>query len=240
MILFGKASSKEYPQCSIKMARFKGKTELDDFIDNQIIYGNAFQLMKAANDFLMRHLPVASFFDENKFERIDKPLLPVLAVREAISNAICHRDYSTHNASMTLAIFDDRMEIWNNGTLPSFLTLDDLKKRHKSYPRNKNIARVFYLRRYVETWGTGTTKMIKLCKEHGIPEPVFDEYSGGFSVVFKFKELIGSHIPQPSEMIFNKLTKRQKEIFALIKEHHAISSADILNRLDNPPFRPNG
>lgn len=190
-VLFAKSVVSKFSQCLIKMARFRGTTEIGEFIDNQMIHGNAFQIMKSANEFLMKHLPVASFFDESKLERIDKPLLPVLAIREALSNAICHRDYSVQNAAITLAIFDDRMEIWNNGGLPSSLTVEDLKKKHKSYPRNKKIAWVFYLRRYVETWGTGTTKILALCQKNNVPEPVFEEYSQGLSVTFRFKEPIG-------------------------------------------------
>ena len=154
MVLFAKSTSPGFSQCMIKMARFKGADKLGDFIDNQMVSGNSFEIMKAANEFVMRHLPVAGFFDENKLERIDKPLVPVLAIREALCNAICHRDYSVHNTSITLAIFDDKMEIWNNGVLTAPLTLEDLKKKHGSYPRNKKIARIFYLRKYVETWGT--------------------------------------------------------------------------------------
>src|SRR5579863_2060753 len=84
---------------------------LGDFIDNKEFFGNAFRLFEEANSFIMRHLPIASFFESDSLERIDKPALPVLAVREALVNAICHRDYSNRSSSITLAIFDDRMEI---------------------------------------------------------------------------------------------------------------------------------
>jgi ATP-dependent DNA helicase RecG len=229
MVLFAKSVTPNFPQCLIKMARFRGITETGAFIDNQMVHGNAFYIMKAANDFLMTHLPVASFFDESKLERMDKPLLPVLAIREALSNAICHRDYSIHNAAITLAIFDDRMEIWNNGSLPSLLTIDDLRKKHKSYPRNKKMAWVFYLRRYVETWGTGTTKMIELCHSNNIPEPIFEEYSGGLSVTFKFKEKIGSF----SEKLNSPLHPRQRRerIIPLLKESGSLSAKEIYTAL---------
>jgi len=233
MILFAKSVMPDFPQCMIKMARFKGKTELGDFIDSQMVHGNAFQIMKVANQFIMRHLPVASSFDETKLERTDKPTLPVLAIREALSNAVCHRDYSIHNAAITLAIFDDRMEIWNNGILPSRLSLDDLEKTHKSYPRNRNIANVFFLRNYIETWGTGTIKMIELCQEHGVPRPVFDEYSGGFSVTLKFEQSIGPAVIQAGSEV--TLNTRQKAILALIRQHGSMSTHRIIEGLDTPP-----
>ena len=92
MALFAAHRSVGFSQCSIKMARFRGKDELKGFIDNQTVTGNAFQLMREASIFIQRHLSVESFFDESQFERIDKPALPVLAIREALCNAICHRD----------------------------------------------------------------------------------------------------------------------------------------------------
>lgn len=230
MVLFAKSVIPNFSQCLIKMARFRGVTETGGFIDNQMVHGNAFQIMKSANEFLMKHLPVASFFDESKLERIDKPLLPVLAIREALSNAICHKDYSIHNAAITLAIFDDRMEIWNNGLLPSLLTIDDLRKKHKSYPRNKKMAQVFYLRRYVETWGTGTTKMIELCRNNNVPEPIFEEYSGGLSVTFKFKEKIGFYTDTANEDFSDTPLhpkQRQERIISLLEDSASLSAKEI-------------
>ena len=234
MVLFAKSVAFYFPQCMIKMARFRGKTQLEGFIDNQMVDGNAFQIMKAANDFLMRHLPVASFFVDTQMERIDKPILPVLAIREALSNAICHKNYSIQNSAITLAIFDDRLEIWNCGTLPSSLNLEDLKHIHKSYPRNRTIARVFYLRRYIETWGTGTTKMIDLCRESNDPDPVFTEYSGGFAVTFYFKEPMGSPTVT-HDITHDLLNSRQQEILSIIQKNHSISVPNILEKLISPP-----
>lgn len=235
MVLFAAHRSAEFSQCSIKMARFRGTDELKGFIDNQTITGNAFQLMREASIFIQRHLSVESFFDESQFERIDRPALPVLAIREALCNAICHRDYSTFTASIHLAIYDDRLEVWNNGLLTTDLTFDDLKKRHTSHPRNKHIAQVFYLRRYIESWGTGTTRMIALCKEHNLPEPTFSEYSGGFSVTFFFKEK-ATHA-QPSTMVMptELLSVRRQEIIRLLEKSGPISIHVLIEQLNNPP-----
>ena len=143
IVLFAKTESLDLPQCMIKMARFKGADKLGEFLDNQRVDGNAFKIFEAADDFLRRHLPIAGFFNPNQYQRIDKPALPVLAVREAIINAICHKDYSMRSGYISLAIFDTTVEIWNNGSLPRGLKIEDLKHSHESIPRNELIAKVF-------------------------------------------------------------------------------------------------
>lgn len=234
LVLFAKEILSRYRQCHLKMGRFIGTNIIGDLLDNREFYGNAFQMLTEANHFIMRHLPIASFFEPDRFERIDKPALPVLAVREALVNAICHRDFANRSSYISVMIFDDRLEIWNNGTLPPELKVNDLKKKHKSVPRNKNISKVFYDRKFFEGWGGGTVTIYNLCREAGLPEPIFEEYSGGLSVTFVFKELIGipstSVSPKPPH-----LTLRQKEILEILTRERKLSFREITNLLENPP-----
>lgn len=239
MVLFAKKVTPLYPQCMIKLARFRGLSELEDFIDNQQFYGSAFKIMDEANAFMRKHLTIASFFQPDSFIRIDKPTLPVLAVREALINAISHKDYTQRSAAITLAIFDDRLEIWNNGNLPRELTIEALKKKHKSYPRNKLIAKAFYMRGLIETWGTGTTKMIERCHEHGIPDPIFEEYSGGVSVQFMFAEpiqRIGSVAAETKKQEISSinLSIKQQEILYILEQAEELKTAEILVKMENP------
>jgi ATP-dependent DNA helicase RecG len=92
----------------------------------------------------------------------------------------------------SLAIFDDRLELWNSGSLLKRLTIEDLRHTHESVLRNRLIANVFYVRGLIEKWGIGTNKMIDLCRQEGIPEPEFMARSGGLAVIFKFKEPVGT------------------------------------------------
>lgn len=230
VLLFCKEVGPEYPQFHIKMARFRGLTKTGEFIDNQIFDGNAFEMLSEASEFVRRHLPIASFYQDNSFERIDLPALPVLAVREAIINAICHRDYSDRRSYIAIAIFDDRLEIWSYGILFGNLTISDLEHEHKSYSRNNLVSNIFYLRNFVEKWGTGTNKMIDSCKDQGLPPPEFREYSGGFSVTFKFKELISplTTVVDSKE----KLTIRQIEILDILEKNGALTFKNIYMSLD--------
>ncbi len=226
IVLYARQDALKLVQCRIKMARFRGINKLGEFIDNQQIQGNAFYLLAQADLFLRRHLPIASFFRKDQFKRVDKPALPVLAVREALINAICHRDYADRSTDVSLAIFDDRLEIWNSGLLPTKLTVDDLRHTHDSILRNPLIANAFYVRGYIEKWGIGTNKMIDLCKAEDLPEPVFEERSGGLVVTFKFK----ASIDQPSHTD-NALTSRQTKIIEFLKEVKTASTKRISDYL---------
>lgn len=173
-------------------------------------------------------MSIASFYQPDSFIRLDKPTLPVLAVREALINALCHRDYQS-SATITMAIFDDRLEIWNPGTLPKELKIEDLNKTHKSNPRNKIIANVFYSRGMIEKWGMGTIKIFDGCKEHGLPDPIFTEYSGGVSVAFMYDK------PMTKVKLNNKnveyLTRRQQKIVNILDRSLELTAMEIFEQL---------
>jgi len=230
VVLYAKDVEPDYPQCLIRMTRYRGLDKLSNFMDSKHIEGNTFKLLSEANYFTMRHLPVASFFETDSFTRIDKPALPVMAIREALINAISHRDYTNRSATISMAIFDDRLEIWNNGILPPELKLKDLKKQHESYPRNRRIAKIFYSRGWVEKAGIGTLRIIEDCKELGVPDPEFTEYSSGLAVIFRFKEPMGE--VRPTKAL--ELTPRQREILTLL-EQGQFNGAQIAGMLKNAP-----
>jgi ATP-dependent DNA helicase RecG len=83
-----------------------------------------------------------------------------------------------------VAIYDDRLEIWSSGGLPSGIEAEDLKREHLSRPRNLLIAEVSYRRGLVECWGRGTQKIVELCLRVGHPEPQFLKVAGAVGVRF--------------------------------------------------------
>ncbi len=119
-------------------------------------------------------------------ERVERWEYPIEAIREAVTNALCHRNYKI-SSNVQIRIFDDRIEIWGCGPLPEPLTVEDLRKKHDSVLRNPLIGRCFFLIKYIEQWGTGTNRMIKKCLSAGLPEPLFEEISGNFVVTFRGK-----------------------------------------------------
>ncbi len=155
VVLFGRNPLPQFPQCEIRLARFRGVTK-SEFIDNRQFQGHAFTLLRQADAFFDMHLPVASRIVSGPMRREDRPQYPPEALREALVNALCHRDYSEAGASVGLAIFDDRLEVWSWGRLPGDLTPEKLRIDHPSVRRNELIAEVFYRRGHIERWGRGT------------------------------------------------------------------------------------
>lgn len=165
------------------MARFRGTTTAE-FEDNRQVRGNVFELLQHGQRFLREHLPVAGRVGGDIFEREDKPLYPPEALREALANAFCHREYESSGGSVSIGIFDDRLEIASTGGLPHGLTVEDLKKPHPSRPRNPLIAGAFYRRGLIEQWGRGTLRMTELTQEAGLAPPEFEESGGQLIVRF--------------------------------------------------------
>lgn len=184
-VLFGKAEhlEVEMPQCLLRVARFRGLDRMK-FLDNRQFNGNAFALLASAERFLRDTLPIAGRFEQDRFERVDEPLYPPLATREALANALCHRDYSNTGGSVGVAIYDDRLEVTSSGSLHFGLTPEQLFAPHESRPWNPLIARTFYRRGIIEEWGSGTTKMAELASAAGLPLPEIEDVGGTVTVRF--------------------------------------------------------
>lgn len=174
----------DMPQCLLRVARFKG-ADRTEFLDNRQFHGNAFSLLKAAERFLRDSLPIAGHIEEDRFERIDEPLVPPLATREALANALCHRDYSIGGGSVGVAIYDDRLEVTSTGCLHFGLTPEKLFAPHESIPWNPLIADAFYRRGIIERWGRGTLKMAELAAASGLPRPEIEDDGGCVTVRFR-------------------------------------------------------
>lgn len=179
ILLFGKDPRRFYLQAYLKIGRFK--TEVD-IIGSDDIEGNLFQQVEKAIEVLKKKYLKAEFKIEGLYR---KEILeyPEEALREAIINALIHRDY-VGSAHTQMKIYDDKIWLWNEGGLPAGISVEDLKKSHGSKPRNKILADVFFKASLIETWGRGTIKIVDSCRKAGLPEPEFKEEQGGFSVYF--------------------------------------------------------
>jgi len=211
ILLFGTDPQSFFIEARIRCGRFKGITA-QEFIDMKIIDGNIIDQIDNAEKFVLSHIKKAAKII--MFERQEVWEYPPEALREAIVNAVCHRDYfSTGN--IQIGIYDDRVEIWNPGKLPEPLTPAMLKGEHQSIPNNPLIANAFFLIRYIEQWGKGTNKIIEWCKDHGLEEPDFEEIGGSFVVRFPAPENILDLVPDKRKLNLKKLGLNERQIKAL-------------------------
>ena len=226
VVLFGKRErlEVEMPQCLLRAARFRG-SDKSEFVDNRQFHGNIFELLHKAEQFLRDNLPVAGRIVPELFERIDDPLYPPIALREALANAFAHRDYAIGGGSVGVAIYQDRLEITSSGTLHFGLTAEKLFEPHESLPWNPLIARVFHRRGIIESWGRGTLKMADLTEKAGLPRPEIEELAGTVVVRFRPSKYI------PPRQVSRELTDRQRAILELLANSPPLSRKFIATTL---------
>ncbi len=237
VVLFGKRFNADFLQCQLKIARFKGKNR-HEFLDSDLITHNLFELLEAGLLFSRRHLPLAAKIMPDKVERVEKFLIPFDAIREALLNALCHRDYSNHTGPIGLAIYDDRMEIFNEGGLLQGISLEKIKSGF-SKPRNPLIANVLYRCNMIERWGRGIQEIIQSCMTAGDPEPQFQVDTLEFKVLFRFPNAGPGLMLAEDAVVFGKqLTKRQQEIVMILthaKPDQELKTVEIWQQLLEPP-----
>lgn len=204
VLLFGKNPQSPLTQATVHCGRFKGKTII---IDDRLISGSIIDQVEEAMDFIRKNINV-EFRITGKPQRDEIWDYPLDALREAVINAICHRDYSKLS-DIQIKIYDDLIQIWNPGFLPYGMTIDDLyDPYHPSMPRNKLIAQIFYDIGLIERYGSGIHRMIDACKKMKVPEPEFQEKFGGFMITFR-KDIY-------SEKYLNELDLNERQIKAVL------------------------
>jgi len=183
IVLFGKDPGKFYPNIFVKI----GKFEDDDFTIRfqEVEEGNVIEVLEKVlrtldYKFLIKNI---SFEGMNRIETLE---YPVPALREMLLNALIHRNYM--GAPTQLRVYDNKLQLWNHGTLPVGITLDKLSKSHSSFPRNPILAEACFKGSYIDSWGSGIMKIVNSCKVAGLPTPTLEEDMGGFMVkLFKDK-----------------------------------------------------
>lgn len=172
VLLFGKKPQRFLNSSEIRCARFHG-TEVEKPIPSYQTYrGTVFRLIGEAVDFVLGKIDraIGTRAESNQAPRTYE--IPPEVVREAVVNAVAHRDYA-ENGNVQVMLFSDRLEVRNPGRLPHPLTFDMLRVPHRSIPGNRLLAHPLYLAGYIERIGTGTVDMIRQCADAGLPEPEF-------------------------------------------------------------------
>jgi len=179
ILLFGSNPQRFHRTAETKCVHVHGTAYGRPFASQHNYTGDLFEQADQATDFVLAKIHRSIGERSEGLIAPRRYELPPDAVAEAIVNALAHRDYHS-NASVEVRLLADRLEIWNPGTMPGTLTLEDLHGDHASVPNNPLLAESLYLTGYIEKLGSGTLKMIDLCKEAGLPEPSFELRSGSF------------------------------------------------------------
>lgn len=180
LLLFYPSPEKFITGAYVKIGFFETDDELK-FQDE--IHGNLFEQIEKTMDLLLTKYNKAIISYEG-INRVEKLEYPKAALREALLNAIAHKDYSG-GVPIQISVYSDKIILWNEGQLPENWTVKNLLEKHASRPYNPDIANALFRGGYIESWGRGTLKIIKECQQAGIPEPVFRYDSSDISVEFK-------------------------------------------------------
>ena len=149
-------------------------------------------------------------------------------IAQALINALCHREYDNPRTSVSLAIYDDRIEIVNPGRFPAQLTPETIKLQHDSYPYNIKIAQVLYQATYLESWGSGVKRMIDLCEAQHISDPEFKLGDNTVTIIFHRHHDSQNDSQSDSQ---KQLNERQKKILMLMRNNNRLSVASIAAKL---------
>jgi ATP-dependent DNA helicase RecG len=209
LLLFGKERDKLFPDPIIRMIRFEGNSK-NSAIDELESRSSLSQALEEILVFIRRHTSVRSSVKGIKREEV--PQYSPMILRESVMNALVHADYANQRSPIQVAIFDDRLEITNPGSLPFGLSLDTAISG-VSQLRNKVLGRIFRELKLTEHWGSGLKRMLETCEEQNVPLPKFEELDNFFRITL-YPNTIKS---QPAAFW-------QKPIFDYLQKHDKINA----------------
>ena len=194
----------------------------DDLKFQDEVHGNIFEQIEKSIDLLFTKY-IKSAISYEGIHRIEKYEYPKDAVREALLNAIAHKDYSG-GVPIQISVYTDKIIFWNEGQLPENWTVKNLMEKHASRPFNPDIANALFRSGYIEAWGRGTIKIIKECKEANIPEPIFNYNSNDITIEFR-KDIYNA------EYLDNlKLNERQLDALIYFRSKREIVTSDYVKK----------
>lgn len=223
------------PQAIIVCASYNGNEKID-ISDRKEFKGDLISNIEDSINFVRSHLKVKIKIEGSRREEV--PEIPIVALREAIVNAVAHRDYFEKGANIMIEIFNDRVVFTNPGGLPKGFPKGGFGTI--SLSRNPTIASLLLRAKYIEKMGTGINRIKKSFADNNLPEPIF-KFDTFFTVTFKRKDLLFAFKNKfnldeaPSKRMVDllyKLYQRQKIDVNVIAKSHTVSDRTIRNDLD--------
>ena len=218
ILLFGRDPQKFMPAAEIRCMHFHG-TEIQRPVPfYRIFKGTLFEQVDNAVDFVMSKLNRSVGTRSESAQAPVRYEIPHDVIREAVVNAIAHRDYTSAGA-VQVSVFADRVEVWNPGTLTPPLTPESLRQPHGSIARNPRICEALFLARYIEKYGTGTLMMIRESLAHELPEPDFVQRGG------EFTSTVWRDWLTPNVLASYNLNERQMKAVMVVKSAGKITNS---------------
>jgi len=218
ILLFGRDPQRFLDAAVVKCAHFHGSEIAKPIPSQQAYAGTLFEQVDQATDFVLARLRRTVGTRDAGAAAPVAYEIPRAALAEVIVNAVAHRDYASH-AAVQVSVFSDRVEVANPGRLPRGLTPEHLRQPHSSEPPNPLITRPLYLAHYVESLGTGTLDVIRLCREARLPPPDFQQRGNQF-VATLWRDWL-----TPETLAGLGLNPRQRKALELLRLERRISNA---------------
>lgn len=218
MLLFSKDPEKYQLGAYIKIGYFENDAEL---IYQDEIHGSVLEQVDRAIELIYLKYMRAKITYEG-IQRIERYFIPEEALREALLNAICHKQYQS-GVPIQISVYEDKLYVANVGSLPEDWTLENLMQKHASKPYNPNIAHVFYLAGFIESWGRGVEKICKALIAEKLPIPEYTIHPGDIMIKFigpddrivRVSKGVPDKVP---DRVSEKVTEREKQLIMLIEE----------------------
>jgi ATP-dependent DNA helicase RecG len=201
------------------------------------IHGSLFEQVEKTLE-LLHTKYLKAYISYDGLHRRETFLFPYAALREALLNAVVHKDYAS-GIPIQISVYDDKLVLWNPGVLPQEWTIQNLLGKHPSCPFNPLVANAFFRAGYIESWGRGIEKIRQECLGHGIEPPVYDSGMAGLMVTFHANP---EHLARaveagdPTQKTSVKtLGKTQALILELLRENPEFTVPDLAIRLSKSP-----
>lgn len=231
MLLFSKNPDRWQLGAYTKLGFFETDADL---IYQDEIHGSIIEQVDQIIDTLHLKYMKAKITYEGMY-RVERYFVPEAALREAVLNALCHKDYSS-GIPIQISVYEDRLYVGNVGQFPDGLTVENLMKKHTSKPFNPSIAHVLYLAGLIESWGRGIEKICTACKNDGVSLPEYD--TKGESVMVKFTapedrivRFSGGVTDKVTEKVTDRVTEKEQEILDLLAQNAAATSSELCTAL---------
>ena len=220
-LLFHRDSERFFTGAFVKIGYFRTNADL---LYHDEIHGDPFtQVEKTVDLLLTKYLKAGISY--RGLQRIETFPVPEAALREAVLNAVIHKDYSS-GTPIQISVYEDKLMLWNAGELPPDSTVAKLKGKHSSQPFNPDVANAFFRAGMIEAWGRGIELMMEACRAAHAPEPDLLYEQAGMWVVFAFPEAAVRSTTQETT---------QEKILALLRTEPSITRSDLAERLNLTP-----